>query len=149
MFRALPPSAISLQITDILAGIFGSFRGKKAIQNFKDEICRYFGVKYCFLASSGRGALSLLLSALHKNSPEKNEVAIPAYTSFSVPSAVVHAGLKVSLYDLDSKTMSPDEESLRKTITGNTLCIMACHLYGYVADMNVIISAARSSGTLI
>jgi dTDP-4-amino-4,6-dideoxygalactose transaminase len=81
--------------------------------------------------------------------PDRNEVLVPAYTSFSVPSSVVKAGLKVSLYDLDPGTLSPDLKSLKKALSPATLAVVVCHLYGYPCEMDGIISAVRNSGAYL
>lgn len=145
-FRALPPSGVRIRFTDILAGFQAAMQGEKALRFFRDDICQYFGVRHAFFTSSGRAALSVLLSAFQSLYPDKNEVALPAYSSFSVPSAVVNAGLKVSLYDLDGSTLSPDLQSLGDCITDKTLCIVICHLYGYPCDMDGIKKIAAEKG---
>ncbi len=146
MPRALPPSGARIRWSDILAGIKAAVQGEKAIRLFQKEICHYFGVRHAFLASSGRAALRLLLTGLRGQYPERTEVALPAYTSFSVPSAVVNAGCNVSLYDLDRTTLNPDLQSLRDSINDNTLCIVVCHLFGYPCAMDEIKKIAAYRG---
>ena len=144
--RVLSPSGVCIRWSDILAGFKAAMQGEDALRLFRDEICRYFGVRHAFLVSSGRAALSVLLTALQAQCqcPEKDTVLIPGYTSFSVPSAVVNAGFKVSLYDLDGVTLSPNQQSLLHSINERTLCIVACHLYGYPCDMDSIKEIAAS-----
>src|ERR1039457_2636833 len=101
--RFLPPSGVRIRFLDILAGLSRIFY-RRVNEEFRDDICRYFGVSHCFFTSSGRAGLSMLFQALHRMYPDRNEVILPAFTSFSVPSAVVNAGLKAALYDLDSET---------------------------------------------
>jgi len=144
--RALPPSGVRLRFSDILAGLRAAWQGAGAVRFFEEEIRQYFNVRHVFLASSGRAALSVLLSALKQQYPDKNEVVLPAYTSFSVPSAVVNAGLKVALYDLDAETLSPNLASLRNSLSAQTLCIVVCHLYGYPCDMDAIKAIAAARG---
>jgi dTDP-4-amino-4,6-dideoxygalactose transaminase len=141
MFRALPPSGVPIKFTDILAGFGGIFSGEKSITRFNQGICRTFGVRHSFTVSSGRAGLSLLFRALQKLHPARNEVLIPAFTSFSVPSAVVNAGLLVSLYDVDPATLSPVSSSI--AITEKTLCIVVCHLFGYPADLDNVLTIAK------
>jgi perosamine synthetase len=145
MLRYLPPSAAPISLFDILAGLLSCIN-QASLRGFKEDICRYFSVRYCYLASSGRAALSMLFRSLHNLKPERDEVLLPAFTSFSVPSAVAHAGLKVSLYDLDRDTLSPDVDSLCGAISDKTLCIVVCHLYGYPCDMSSVLSVAKQSG---
>ncbi|MBE0618907.1 MAG: DegT/DnrJ/EryC1/StrS family aminotransferase [Proteobacteria bacterium] len=116
---------------------------------FHEAVRRRFEVGHCVSASSGRAALSLTLRAMRDLRPARDEVCLPAYTSFSVPSAVVNAGLKVSLYDVDPETLGPDLVSLERAISTRTLCIVVCHLYGYVADVEEVSLAARRVGCFV
>lgn len=143
MFRALPPSGVPIKLTDILAGMCAMFSGEKAIAEFNREVSLMFGVRHSITVSSGRAGLSLLFRALQKLYPDRTEVLIPAFTSFSVPSAVVNAALKVSLYDIDPTTLSPVCTSLTNAITDKTLCIVVCHLFGYPADLDAVLSVAK------
>lgn len=143
MFRALPPSGVPIKLTDILAGVCAMFSGEKSIARFNQEVCRFFGVKHAVTVSSGRAGLSVLFRALQKRHPGCTEVLIPAFTSFSVPSAVVNAGLQVSLYDIDPETLSPVCSSLVSAINDNTLCIVVCHLFGYPADLDAVLIIAK------
>lgn len=143
MFRALAPSGVPIRLTDILSGILAMFSGRKAVTQFEAKICQKFGVRHAFTLSSGRAGLSLLCQALQRLYPDRNEVLIPAFTSFSVPSAVVNAGLKLSLYDIDPATFSPVGASLRSAITDRTLCIIVCHLFGYPVDMDAVLRVTQ------
>lgn len=144
--RSLPPSGVRIRLADILSGCQAALQRESALHCFQDEICQYFGVHHALLVSSGRAALSVLLSALQMQYPDKSEVALPAYTSFSVPSAVVNAGLRVALYDLDEATLSPNLQSLRDSLSDKTLCIVVCHLFGYPCDMDAIREIASIKG---
>jgi dTDP-4-amino-4,6-dideoxygalactose transaminase len=129
-----------------MAGLAAVRRGEAALADFREDIRRTFGVRHVFLASSGRAALSSLLQAYHALHPDRDVVALPAYTSFSVPSAVVNAGLKVALYDVDPETLSPVPASLERVVTRQTLAVVVCHLFGYPADLDPARQAAKSQG---
>ena len=106
--RTLPPAAALIGINSLLHGLMGCVLGKKYLKRFEDELRTYFGVKHIFLLSSGKASLTIILKALKSLAPEKDQVLIPAYTCFSVPSAIVNAGLKVSLCDINSLTFDFD-----------------------------------------
>ncbi|MBU3917174.1 aminotransferase class V-fold PLP-dependent enzyme [bacterium] len=142
--RTLPPTAAPIDFSDILAGLKHDASGVNHIKSLKEDIRLHFGVKHCFLVSSGRAALTMILLAMKNlQNKTKNEVVLPAYTSFSVPSAVVRAGLKVSLCDIDPETMGIDIESLKKALSDKTLCIVICHLFGYPCNLEAILKVAR------
>jgi dTDP-4-amino-4,6-dideoxygalactose transaminase len=145
----LPPSAAPLRLGDILTGIRALGRPHEAVDELRQEIRRKFGVRHVFFATSGRAGLSAGLTALRRLHPERDEVLLPAYTSFSVPSAVVNAGLKVSLYDLHSDTLAPDVASLERAMNPRTLCVVACHLFGYPVDLEPLRELCRLNGAAL
>lgn len=70
------------------------------LERFRSELKEHFGVKHVFLVSSGKAALTLILLVLKDLFPSRNEVLIPAFTCYSVPSSIVRADLKMRLCDL-------------------------------------------------
>ena len=118
--RTLPPAASPIYPADIFYGMKALFAGKNELDKFCDEIKEFFGVKHCFLLSSGKTALTVILKALRAMNPERNEVLIPAYTCYSVPSAITRAGLKVKLCDIDPHTLDYDYEKLSQVLNENT-----------------------------
>ncbi|MDZ7697293.1 MAG: DegT/DnrJ/EryC1/StrS family aminotransferase [Deltaproteobacteria bacterium] len=103
---------------------------------FETELKDYFDVKYCFLVSSGKAALTLILNALKNLYPDKDQVIIPAFTCYSVPSAIVRAGLKIELCDMDTEKLDFDFGQLSKTINNSLLCIIPAHLFGMPSDID-------------
>ncbi|TAK08330.1 MAG: aminotransferase class V-fold PLP-dependent enzyme [Candidatus Manganitrophaceae bacterium] len=146
--RTIPPAAAPLYWRDLFCGFGGIFSGEKSVQNFEAEIKEYFGVQYVFAVSSGKAALALILRAL-KTLSSKNEVLIPAYTCFSVPSAIVKAGLKVKLCDIDPATLDFDYKMLEKRVNENTLCVVPNHLFGIPSDLDRIQSLCRVRGIYV
>lgn len=106
--RTLPPAAASIGITEIVSGVCGMFHGQKELERFQSELTEYFGVKHCFLVSSGKAAFTLILLALKELFPGRDDVLIPAFTCFSVPSSVVRAGLGIRLCDLQADSLDFD-----------------------------------------
>lgn len=141
--RTIPPAAAPLSWIDLWHGLLGIFSGKKYVQKLEEEMREYFGIKYVFPISSGKAALTLILQSLKSLSPDKEEVLIPAYTCFSVPSAVVKAGLKVALCDIDPLTFDFDRKYLSEAIHEKTLCVVSNHLFGIPADMDNIIRLCK------
>ena len=106
--RTIPPAAAPAALRDLIYGIAGLFLGRQYQELLEKTLKDYFGVKHVFLVSSGKAAFTLILNALKSLSPEKTQVLIPAYTCFSVPSAIVKAGLDVALCDLSSTSYDFD-----------------------------------------
>ena len=146
--RTIPPSASPVSLKNLLYGLSGMFFEKRFLKRLEDEIKECFGVRHVFFVSSGKAALTLILNAL-KTLNQRQEALIPAYTCFSVPSAIVKAGLKVSLCDIDSQTFDFDYKLLEKAINKNTLCVIPNHLFGIPADMDKINSICKDKDIFV
>ena len=116
--RTLPPAATPIGIREIISGVCGIFHGQQELDRFESELKEHFGVKHCFLVSSGKAAFTLILLALKELSPDRDEVLIPAFTCYSVPSSVVRAGLRIRLCDLRVDSLDFDFAQLSAMLSG-------------------------------
>jgi perosamine synthetase len=107
------------------------------------------GVKNVFGASSARAALCLTLRALRRLEPERDVVAVPAYTCFSVAAAVVRAGLKIHPLEMVSETLDFDYQELEALPGERLLCIVTANLFGLVHDVSEVSRIAHSKGALV
>jgi dTDP-4-amino-4,6-dideoxygalactose transaminase len=107
------------------------------IEKLEKEIREYFSTRFVFLVSSGKAALFLILSGL-KLSSKRKKVIIPAYTCYSVPSAIVKAGLDIVLCDVDPDRLDFDFKQLERLIDDDTLCIISTHLFGIPSEIGRI-----------
>lgn len=147
-WRTLPPAAAPLTASDLWHGVRGLFSGQRAIRRVEEEMRAYFGARHLFFVSSGKAALTLILLGLKSRSPRR-QVVLPAYTCFSVPSAVARAGLSISLCDLAPKTFDYDLRLLDNAINDETLCVVASHLFGIPADLDGINARCRARGIYV
>jgi len=149
--RKVPPAAAPIAWKDLWHGAVGIVFPKQAIRMFEDEIRAHFGVGDVFLVSSGTAALTLTLMALRasSSSSRKTEVVIPAYTCFSVPAAVLKAGLRPVLCDINPSTFDFDHALLERTLNGNTLCVVAHHLFGIPSDIERVRALCRARGIFV
>jgi dTDP-4-amino-4,6-dideoxygalactose transaminase len=107
------------------------------------------GVRWGCPISSGRAALALLFDVLHRREPEREEVVVPAFTCFSVPSAIARAGLRVRLVDLGPRTFDMDASQLAAVVGPRTLAIVATHLLGFPGELRPLRAAARAHGATL
>jgi dTDP-4-amino-4,6-dideoxygalactose transaminase len=131
--RAIPPAAAPISLMELVHGFLGIVKqGTEA--NLEKEMKKYFGIEHAFLVSSGKAALFLILSGLN-GLTGKRKVVIPAYTCFSVPSAIRLAGLEIVLCDVEPGTLDFDYSRLKELIDDDTLCVIPTHLFGVPADI--------------
>ena len=136
--RTLPPAAAPNTFNDLLNGLAAMRKGSAAIKQFRESLCRYFEVRHCFLLSSGAAALSVILKALRQLSPTRDQVVIPAFTCFSVPSAIKKVGLSVCPCDLEPGRLDLNHKALELLIDEwgeRILAIIPTHLYGVPANV--------------
>jgi len=146
--RTVPPAAAPLAWADVWHGVAGALRPEAAIRALETDLRRDFRVRDVFTVSSGTAALTLALKALRSLSPRR-DVVIPAFTCFSVPAAVIAADLRPVLCDIDPATFDFDHARLAQTLNGNTLCVVAHHLFGVPAAIDRIRAASRLHGAFV
>jgi dTDP-4-amino-4,6-dideoxygalactose transaminase len=138
----------------MLNGFKGLANGKREIDRFKTELRDYFDEKHIFLTSSGKSALTLILRALHELHPDRDEVLIPAFCCYSIPSAIIRAGLKIKLCDVNPDTLDFNFKDLEKILSNDLirstngpnnrnqisvsrlLAIVPVHLFGLPANID-------------
>jgi dTDP-4-amino-4,6-dideoxygalactose transaminase len=148
MFRTLPPTAAPVSFRTLLRGTFSSLLENENEARFRARLKTYFGVQHADLVSSGKAALYLSLRALHRVF-HREEVILPAYSSFCLASAAARSGLSIRLCDVDPETLDFDFCELRTLVNENTLAVVAVHNYGLVCDMERIRNVARAKGACV
>lgn len=115
----------------------------------KKTLCEKTNSASCVLGASGRALLYQLLLALYDAEGRgRDEVLIPAYTCYSVAAAVVKAGLKIRLYDVDVSTFNPITSSVEQNCNKKTLAIVSQHLMGSPSDIRPIANLALNIGAV-
>jgi len=145
--RTIPPAAAPVRFRDLLRGLSGLFRGRCCAE-LEAGFRHHFGADFALLTSSGKAALVLILKALSSLRPGKR-VVIPAYTCYSVPSAILKAGLEIALCDVDPETLDFDFEQLETTVDESTLCVVPTHLFGIPADVERVRTICRGKGAYV
>jgi dTDP-4-amino-4,6-dideoxygalactose transaminase len=120
----------------------------RTLRRLENEIREYFGVRDVFLVSSGTAALTLTFKALKSLSP-RTDVLIPAYTCFSVPAAVLEAGLRPVPCDINRSNFDYDHALLERALKSTTLCVVAHHLFGLPSNIERIRELCRSRGIYV
>jgi dTDP-4-amino-4,6-dideoxygalactose transaminase len=132
--RTLPPTAPPIGAGSIWHGLRGLVAPRAALRRLDAELREWFGGRDVFLVSSGTAALTVALRAL-RTLTGRSEVVIPAYTCFSVPAAVIHAGLRPVLCDVDETGFDLDPAALERAIGPRTVCVVVQHLFGIPSNV--------------
>lgn len=128
MFKKIPIAAVKLPILKIFACLS---EGRNALEAAKKRISELVEKKYVVFMNSGLSCFYSLLMVL-KESSDKTEVVLPAYTAGSLIVAVKKAGLKPVLCDINMFDFNMDHDQLEKVVSGRTLCIVGVHMFGVI-----------------
>jgi len=147
-FTMIPPAGVSIG-AGILWKSLSSYLAKDGLRyEFEQAIGNYLKVKSCFLTSSGRSALALAIQVM-KGTNARDEVLIPPYTCFSVPSAIARVGLKIRLCDINLDSLDFDISSLEKSMDEKVLCVIPADLFGLVSNLPEINRIAKRCGAFV
>lgn len=149
MLRFVPPSGSPLEVTDILQAWRASLSARGTGKDSLADLGARLGVRHILGASSGRAALWLVLKTLYRLQPERNVVALPAYTCFSVAASVARAGLKLHPLEMDPVTLDADIPGLETLPKDKLLCILTSNLFGFVNDVSLYKKIARQTGAFL
>ncbi len=114
---------------------------------FEDEFAAAHGVSHCASLASGTQALQLALHACGVGPGD--EVAVPAFTFVATATAVSAVGARPLFVDVDPVSLTMDPLDLERRLTKRTKAVIPVHLYGMPADMDPILSLARSKGLVV
>lgn len=148
--RYIAPAGTPISLKDLSRWIHDAVFSDNIVEDFRQSICRKFNVKHCFFISTGRAALCLILEALKELSGNlKNEIVVPSYDCFSVPSSVAKTGLKIRICDINANTLDYDAQKLAEIDFSKVLCIVTANLYGIPNDLQYISGIAREKGVFL
>ena len=148
-WRHVPPAAAPVLTADLFAGVAGAARSPDALRAFEEDFADAHGVSRAWGVSSGRAALTLALRALRPLSP-RTSVVIPAFTCFSVPAAVVRAGLGVVACDIEPGTLDFDYQQLASVLERERpLAVVATHLFGMPCAVQRLRALCDEHGTFV
>lgn len=111
------------------------------VKNFEREFAAHCGTKFCTGVANGLDALILALRSF--GFQPGDEVLVPSNTYIATILAVLHNGLKPVPVEPDIHTYNIDPEKISERITPRTRAILPVHLYGKLADMEMINAIAQ------
>jgi len=104
------------------------------------EISWMSSKKWGVLSNSGTSSLHVALLAAKEFYcwPDDSEIIVPAVTFVATYNAVLHAGLKPVLADVNMKTWDCDFDSIIGKVRGETVGIIAANLFGKPARLQMV-----------
>ena len=121
-------------------------QGEECVK-FEEEYAAYIGTKYCVGVATGLDAIYLILKALEIG--QGDEVIVPSNTFIATALAVSYVGAIPVLVEPELETYNIDVAKIEEKITNKTKAIIAVHLQGRAADMDIINSIAKKHGLYV
>lgn len=112
----------------------------KYVQEFKENLEDYLGVKHIIPCGNGTDALQLALMAMDYE--RGSEVITTPFTFVATVEVICLLGLKPKFVDVDPETFNIDVTKLEAAISEKTKCILPVHLFGQACDMTSVMRIA-------
>jgi dTDP-4-amino-4,6-dideoxygalactose transaminase len=118
---------------------------------FESSFANYCGTKHCVGVGNGFDALVLIFKAyIQLGKLQKgDEVIVPANTYIASILAISEADLIPVLVEPKLETYNIDPDLISGKITSKTRAILAVHLYGQLAEMDIINEIAKKNDLLV
>lgn len=143
------PSIEEPEIDEVVATLRSGWLGTgKKVARFEAAFAQYKESPHAVAVNSCTAALHL--SLLAANLPLGAEVITTPLTFCATVNAIIHAGLKPVLADIDPGTMNIDPRCIEAAITPKTVAIVPVHFAGRPCDLDAItVLAAEHKLTVI
>jgi dTDP-4-amino-4,6-dideoxygalactose transaminase len=125
----------------------GAFIGGPAVAAFEAEYSAFLGVRHCVGVANGTDALELALRAVGVRAG--GEVILPANTFVATAEAVMRAGARPVLVDVDPVHLLIDPEAVEGAMRPRTQAIVPVHLFGQTAAVERLVPVALERGVTI
>ncbi len=137
-YRSIKPE-IDAAVARVLDS--GQFVLGSEVAAFEQEFATHCGAAECIALNSGTSALHLALLAAGIGLGD--EVITVPFTFVASVAAILYAGARPVLVDIDPRSFTLDPTAIEAAITQGTKAILPVHLYGQPADMDPIMEVAR------
>jgi dTDP-4-amino-4,6-dideoxygalactose transaminase len=117
------------------------------VSEFEKAFAAYSGTSECITLNSGTSALHLAL--LTAGVGPGDEVITTPFTFVASVAAILYAGARPVLVDIDSRSFTIDPSRIEGAITPRTKVLLPVHLYGQSADMDPIVDIARRHNLIV
>lgn len=114
---------------------------------FEQEFATFCGARHCVGVASGAEALYLALAAAGIG-PGDEVITVANACMYDV-AAILQAGARPVLVDVDAATQNIDPTAVAAAITPRTKAVIPVHLFGRLADMAAITALAERHGLVV
>ena len=126
----------------------GQYIQGEQVVRFEEEIASSFGARLAVGCGSGTSALELSLRAAGVTNA-CDEVLVPANTSLFTAQAVLAAGARLRVADVDPATLLLTREMAERAMTDKVRAVIAVHLFGRAAALDELAELCERRGIVL
>jgi dTDP-4-amino-4,6-dideoxygalactose transaminase len=135
------PQLLEDEIDEVMETLRSAWIGTgPRVARFEEGFREYVGAEHALAVHSCTAALHLAMVALELKPGD--EVIVPAMTFASTANAVIHAGARPVLADVDRKTMCLTAAEVSRRLTERTRAVIPVHFAGRACDVERIVELA-------
>jgi dTDP-4-amino-4,6-dideoxygalactose transaminase len=139
------PQILEPEVGEVLATLRSGWLGTgPKVALFETRFRDYIGAPHALALHSCTAALHLSMVAIGLEPGD--EVIVPSMTFAATANAVIHAGGKPVLADVDRRTMCLDPDEVARRITPRTRAIIPVHFAGRACEMGALLELAARHG---
>ena len=132
-------------VTEVLQS--GMLAQGKRVKELEDAWAAYVGVKHTI--AMGNGTLALMAIFAGIGLEPGDEVITVSHTFAATANAILSTGANPVFVDIEPDTYLIDAKKIERAITPRTRAICPVHLFGLVADMDMIQAIADRHGLIV
>jgi dTDP-4-amino-4,6-dideoxygalactose transaminase len=132
-------------VTEVLQS--GMIAQGKRVKELEDRWAEFVGVKHVIATGNGTLALMAIFSGIGLEPGD--EVITVSHTFAATANAILSTGATPVFVDIEPDTYVIDAKKIEKAITPRTRAICPVHLFGLVADMDMIRAIADRHGLIV
>lgn len=140
---------VAAEVADGFADVISAsaFIGGSAVAEFERDYADFLGARNCVGVANGTDAIELTLRALGIGPGD--EVVLPANTFVATAEAVVRAGARPVLVDVDDDYLLMDPAAVANALSPRTRAVVPVHLFGQAAPMEQVAKAVEGSDVVL
>jgi dTDP-4-amino-4,6-dideoxygalactose transaminase len=139
------PQLLEPELDEVLETLRSAWIGTgPRVARFEQMFGTYVGARHAVAVNSCTAALHL--AAVAAGVGAGDEVIVPSMTFASTANAVIHAGARPVLADVDRQTMCLSPDTIRPHLTDRTRAIIAVHFAGRACRIEEIAELCSANG---
>lgn len=140
MIGTIPVMRVNYSVSQLFQALFISENSNQYRELLKGSIGKFFSLNNVLLTSSGRSAISMIVSSL----PQKR-VIVPAYTCEVVVEAIKLTGKEIVFAHVAKDTLNISEYP---EIDSDTI-VIATHQYGFTSEVECLSRTCNEKGAVL